>query len=103
MIQRRDAYRQISRWKSKGRLPEQAGLHCETQQDEWILNVYHRYQKALEDGNALDFDDLLLLSKDLFEKSPETLAKRKKQFQYILVDEAQDTNALQFDLMRKLV
>lgn len=102
MLQRRETHRKISSWKSKWRLPEQAGIHCETQQDERILEIYQKYQRALEDGNALDFDDLLLLSKELFEKSPETLQKRQKQFQHILVDEAQDTNALQFDLMRKL-
>jgi len=102
MLQRRDVHRKISSWKSKGWLPDQAWLHCETQQEEWILEIYQKYQQALEDANALDFDDLLLLAKELFERSPETLEKRQKQFHHILVDEAQDTNALQFDLMRKL-
>ena len=95
-------YRTISGRKSKGRLPEQAALHCETQMDERTLSIYQKYQKALQDANALDFDDLLLLPRMLFETKPEILAKRQKQFKYILVDEAQDTNTVQFDLMKRL-
>jgi ATP-dependent DNA helicase Rep len=92
----------ISQWKNKGYLPEQAVLYCETQSDERCLALYKKYQKRLQDGNALDFDDLLMLPKHLFDTSAETLLKRQKQFRHILVDEAQDTNTIQFELMRKL-
>lgn len=50
----------------------------------------------------LDFDDLLLLTKELFERNPAILQKRQQHFQYFLVDEAQDTNAIQFTLMKML-
>lgn len=92
----------ISQWKNKWYLPEQAVLYCETQSDERCVELYKKYQKRLKDGNALDFDDLLMLPKHLFENSPETLTKWQRQFRHILVDEAQDTNTIQFELMRKL-
>lgn len=95
-------HRTISQRKNKWLLPEQAAYHCETQMDERILTIYQKYQQALQDANALDFDDLLLLPKVLFTKSPETLHKRQDQFQHILVDEAQDTNTIQFELMKQL-
>lgn len=101
-LERRAVQRTISWWKWQWWLPEQAALHCESQMDEWTLSIYQEYQKALEDGNALDFDDLLMLPWKLFSTSPETLAKWQEQFKYILVDEAQDTNTIQFDLMKKL-
>jgi len=50
----------------------------------------------------LDFDDLLLLPYLLFKKNPEVLSKRKNKFLYILVDEAQDTNRIQFELIKML-
>jgi len=50
----------------------------------------------------LDFDDLLLLPYLLFKKDPEILKKWKNKFMYIMVDEAQDTNRIQFELMRML-
>jgi DNA helicase-2/ATP-dependent DNA helicase PcrA len=50
----------------------------------------------------LDFDDLLLIPYLLFKKKPEILQKWVNKFQYILVDEAQDTNRIQFELMRML-
>lgn len=92
----------ISQRKSKWYLPQQAALYCETQSDERCLELYKKYQKRLQDANALDFDDLLMLPEHLFENSPETLSKRQSQFSHILVDEAQDTNTIQFELMRKL-
>jgi superfamily I DNA/RNA helicase len=64
--------------------------------------VYQKYQEALELANSLDFDDLLLLPYLLFKKQPEILQKWQKQFSYILVDEAQDTNWIQFELMKML-
>lgn len=84
-------------------MPEQAGYHAETKQEERIWNLYKAYQKALQDANALDFDDLLLLPKVLFEKAPDILQKRQKKFKYVLVDEAQDTNTIQFELMKMMV
>jgi DNA helicase II / ATP-dependent DNA helicase PcrA len=60
------------------------------------------YQKQLLNANALDFDDLLLIPHKLFSTNKEVLAKRQEKFDYIMVDEAQDTNQIQFDLMLML-
>lgn len=68
-----------------------------------MFEVYQEYWKQMQASNSLDFDDLLLLPKLLFDHSPEVLTKRQNQFQHILVDEAQDTNTIQFELMKSLL
>jgi DNA helicase-2/ATP-dependent DNA helicase PcrA len=102
IVELNDMKGQISRRKNEGYLPAQAGYHCQTQRDERILKAYNHYQQALETANMLDFDDLLLLTKTLFDRHPDILRKRQEQFHHILVDEAQDTNAIQFGLMKAL-
>lgn len=69
---------------------------------EVVGKVYPVYQQELKDANSLDFDDLIMLTIRLFKKSPEVLAKYQKAFQYILVDEYQDTNHAQYTLVRLL-
>lgn len=64
--------------------------------------VYSEYQKELLKSNMLDFDDLLLLPYLLFERKPDILAQWQRRFDYIMVDEAQDTNRIQFELMKML-
>lgn len=58
-----------------------------------------KYQRYLEENNLLDFDDLIIKTIELFKKNPEVLEKYQYKFQYILVDEFQDTNTLQYDLI----
>ena len=58
--------------------------------------VYREYQAGLRSNNALDFDDLLVRTVELFEKEPEILAYYQERFRYIMVDEYQDTNQVQF-------
>jgi len=70
--------------------------------DQSMGKVYQEYQKELEKSNILDFDDLLLLPYLLFKKDEEILNKWRNKFDYILVDEAQDTNWIQFELMRMI-
>lgn len=70
--------------------------------EELVAKVYRRYQDALRKTQSLDFDDLLRLVVKLFRTSPETLARYQDLFQYILVDEYQDTNPLQYELIRLL-
>ncbi len=70
--------------------------------DQSMGKVYEEYQKELEKSNILDFDDLLLLPYLLFRKNEEVANKRKNKFDYILVDEAQDTNWIQFELIKTL-
>lgn len=69
---------------------------------EVTANVYREYQKILKENDALDFDDLLLCVLELFEKAPEVLEKYQNRFQYILVDEYQDTNFAQYQLTKLL-
>ncbi|MDR1928991.1 MAG: exodeoxyribonuclease V subunit gamma [Treponema sp.] len=64
--------------------------------------VYREYQHGLKVFNALDFDDLLVLPIELFEKHPETLAKYRNRFRYIMVDEFQDTSLIQYRLLKLL-
>lgn len=64
--------------------------------------VYSAYQKLLRSNNAFDFDDLMLEIVKLFQNNPEILSKYQKQFQYVLVDEYQDTNKVQYTLTKLL-
>lgn len=64
--------------------------------------VYEEYQKRLKANNALDFDDLIYKTVELFKSNPEALSYYQKRFHYILVDEYQDTNTAQFHLIRLL-
>lgn len=64
--------------------------------------VYHFYQDKLHFYNALDFDDILFLVVKLFQKHPEVARKYSERFQYIMIDEYQDTNSLQFSLIQAL-
>ena len=67
-----------------------------------IVAVYAAYQKGLKQCNALDFDDLLLLTLKLFLQFPDVLEKYRKKFRYILVDKYQDTNLVQYAIARSL-
>ncbi|MEJ2700575.1 MAG: UvrD-helicase domain-containing protein, partial [Desulfuromonadales bacterium] len=64
--------------------------------------VYPKYQRALKAFNALDFDDILMLTVRLLQDHPEVLARCQERFRYIMVDEYQDTNAAQYRLLRLL-
>ena len=61
-----------------------------------IADIYEHYQKRLKENNALDFDDLLVKMVDLFQTNPDVLEHYQDRFQYIMVDEYQDTNTVQF-------
>lgn len=69
---------------------------------ETVAKIYLEYQKILEKNRAVDFDDLLLLTVKLFQKRPEILSAYQIQFRYILIDEYQDTNAVQYMLSKML-
>ena len=71
--------------------------------DEKIAGVFEEYQKRLLENNAMDFDDLLLKPIDLFNANPKIHQKYKKRFEYLLVDEFQDTNKAQYELLKMLV
>ena len=69
---------------------------------EAVARVYPAYQAILKDNDALDFDDLLLKTIELFEKNPNLLEKYQNKFRYILVDEYQDTNHAQYYFTKML-
>ncbi|MGE5494234.1 MAG: ATP-dependent helicase [Burkholderiales bacterium] len=64
--------------------------------------VYAKYEDRLKSNNAMDFDDLLLKTVLLFEGNPDVLEKYRRRFRYIMVDEYQDTNAVQYDIVSML-
>ncbi|HNA41530.1 MAG TPA: 3'-5' exonuclease, partial [Saprospiraceae bacterium] len=70
---------------------------------EIVARAYRRYQALLLDNNAMDFDDLLLQLYILLNDFPEVLDKYRRRFAYVLVDEFQDTNTLQYGIIKKLV
>ncbi len=67
-----------------------------------VAKIYPFYQRVLKENNALDFDDLIIRTIELFQKNPEVLSKYQNKFQYILVDEYQDTNRAQYVLTKLL-
>ncbi len=67
-----------------------------------IAQVYHEYQATLRKSNALDFDDLIVKTVELFKNCQEVLDSYQERFRYIMVDEYQDTNTAQFELIRLL-
>ncbi len=69
---------------------------------EVVSKVYIIYQKLLKENAALDFDDLILKTVELFQKNPQILEKYQNKFKYILVDEYQDTNHAQYQLTKML-
>ncbi len=64
--------------------------------------VYNLYEQKLKESQALDFNDLLLKTYEVFNKSPQTLEHYQNHFLYIMVDEYQDTNAIQYNLLKQL-
>ena len=67
-----------------------------------IAKIYKEYQKRLLSGNAMDFDDIIYNTVELFNEFPDILEKYQEQFRYIMVDEYQDTNIIQYELVRLL-
>src|SRR5918995_4914612 len=70
--------------------------------DQTVAEVYQLYQRRLHSSNAVDFDDLLMLTVEVLERFPEARARWQKAFRYILVDEYQDTNHAQYRLLQLL-
>jgi DNA helicase-2/ATP-dependent DNA helicase PcrA len=94
----------ISASKNRGEDPEQFAASADYQNDRrsGVGKVYKIYAEKLNRANALDFDDLLIKTVALLKKSKETRAKYNDRYQYIMVDEYQDTNSLQFSLISLL-
>lgn len=92
----------ISRAKNERIGPE---WYADSAADFWerqVARVYKAYERKLLDANAMDFDDLLLKTIDLFERWPDVLERFQERFRHILIDEYQDTNHVQYLLVRML-
>ena len=96
------AFAMIGNWKNHLQTPEAALKGADTDFAATVAHIYERYRDLLETQNLIDFDDMLLLTWRIFTEHPEVLSKYRERFQYLLVDEYQDTNAAQFELVRLL-
>lgn len=93
----------ISDCKNKGTTPEEFSADNEgNYRSQSYAKLYASYQRRLKENNSLDFDDLLCKTVDLFEKFPDVLEYYQNKFKYILVDEYQDTNHIQYKIVAML-
>ncbi len=90
----------IDRWKNDGMDPAAAARQAEDLDSEQVAAIYATYQRLLVDANALDFGDLLVRTVELFKRFPEVLAHYQRRWQYVSVDEYQDTNRVQYELVQ---
>ena len=93
----------ISNAKNLGLSPQEFEQEQPNYRGRAIAEVYRRYQDRLAENNALDFDDLILTPVKLFQQNEQVLDYWHRRFRHILVDEYQDTNRIQYDLIRLLV
>ena len=93
---------EISKLKNNFITPDVYFNLVEEERDRFIAHIYSLYQKYLKQNNALDFDDLQIFTINLFNKSKSTLEYYQNKFEFILVDEYQDTNPIQYNLIRLL-
>src|SRR5581483_11096110 len=102
-IQPRAALSRISHAKNRMEGPDAVAEQAAwNRRDEQIAKVYAYYLNTLKECSALDFDDLLLKTVELFEQSPSVRKKYSDQFRFVMVDEYQDTNRPQYLLIRRL-
>lgn len=92
----------ISSWKSKSILPTEAGRIARTDKEHLASMAYRRYQEALKNAGAVDFDDLLLCTEALFERHEDALQQEAALFDHLLIDEYQDTNGSQYRIVKAL-
>ena len=92
----------ISFAKNENLTPEEYSKFMKGYIDETVIKVYSKYTSVLKKNNSVDFDDLLVLPLQLFKNNKEILEKYQERYKYILVDEYQDTNTVQYDLCKVL-
>ena len=98
----RGIHHQISDAKNQLVSPEEYTKRVASFWDQTVAEVYDLYQRRLHASNAVDFDDLIMLTVEVLERFPEALTRWRKAFRYILVDEYQDTNHAQYRLLQLL-
>ena len=98
----RGIHAQISMAKNQLIGPEDYKARVASFYDQTVADAYALYQRRLHSSNAVDFDDLLMLTVEVLERFPEALTRWQKAFRYVLVDEYQDTNHAQYRLLQLL-
>ncbi|MFV0563466.1 ATP-dependent helicase [Malaciobacter mytili] len=93
---------EISKYKNSILSPTEAKAAAQLKLYQQIADIYEKYENYLEKNNLVDFDDLLLLPYKILCKSKALAEELSQKYQYIMVDEYQDTNELQYKLLRKL-
>lgn len=102
LIDAKSVHYEICQAKSTGILPEEFMDQHASQQKQLVGKIFRHYQKTMKGCNAIDFDDILNLTVTLFEEHPEVMDSLTERFRYIMVDEYQDTNHIQYKLLRHL-
>ena len=93
---------EISRYKNSLMTPDEAYKQTELYNYQQIAKVYEEYEKYLEENNLVDFDDLIALTYKLLAQNKDLAMATSQKYQYIMIDEYQDTNELQLKLIQKL-
>jgi DNA helicase-2/ATP-dependent DNA helicase PcrA len=92
----------ISAAKSGLLAPQEYRSHVGSYYEEIVARVYERYQELLTEASALDFDDLIMRTVQLFRNHPDVLAKYQSRYLHVMIDEFQDTNRAQYILSKQL-
>ncbi len=100
MYRANSIHNQISNAKNNLQFP--ADVSRSNYREETLFRIYEKYQSSLEKSNAVDFDDLLLWTWKLLKDNPEVRERYARRFQHVLVDEFQDTNTVQYQLLKSL-
>ena len=98
----RGIHHQISQAKNQLVSPEEYTKRVASFWDQTVAEVYDLYQRRLHASNAVDFDDLIMLTVEVLERFPDALTRWQKAFRYVVVDEYQDTNHAQYRLLQLL-
>jgi DNA helicase-2/ATP-dependent DNA helicase PcrA len=98
----RGIHSQISNAKNQLIGPDEYASRVASFYDQTVADVYSQYQTRLHNANAVDFDDMLMLTVEVLQRFPEARAKWAKAFRYVMVDEYQDTNHAQYVLLKLL-
>ena len=102
-IDHKEILGKIGRAKDRMQSPESYKREFESNyRENKIADVYVMYHKSLKENNAMDFDDLISKTVELFKKNPDVLEFYQNKFQYIMVDEYQDTNGAQYEFVKLL-
>ena len=103
MLKPKSVLAMISKAKNEGTTPDEYAEAAFCPNQKAVAKIYKAYEREKEEASALDFDDLLLRALKLFRENASVREKWRERFQYILIDEYQDTNHVQYQLIKLLV